>query len=61
VTENHRFASSLELQGSRAKTELPRELLQIVLDSMTDGIALIEADGRRCSPTSICRTSTATS
>jgi signal transduction histidine kinase/DNA-binding response OmpR family regulator len=44
ITETKR--REVELQTSRAKTEHPRELLQIVLDSMTDGIALIEADGR---------------
>jgi PAS domain S-box-containing protein len=37
----------VELQISRAETEHARELLQIMLDSMTDGIALIDADGRR--------------
>ncbi len=35
-----------ELQAVRAETERTRELFQIVLDNMTDGIALIEADGR---------------
>jgi len=44
ITETKR--REVELQASRAETERTRELLQIVLDSMTDGIALIEADGR---------------
>jgi signal transduction histidine kinase/DNA-binding response OmpR family regulator len=35
-----------ELHRARAEQERTREMLQIVLDSMTDGIALIEADGR---------------
>src|SRR5262249_32604023 len=35
-----------DLQRARVEQEHTRELLQIVLDSMTDGIALIEADGR---------------
>jgi signal transduction histidine kinase/FixJ family two-component response regulator/HPt (histidine-containing phosphotransfer) domain-containing protein len=35
-----------ELERVRTEQEHTRELLQIVLDSMTDGIALIEADGR---------------
>jgi signal transduction histidine kinase/CheY-like chemotaxis protein/HPt (histidine-containing phosphotransfer) domain-containing protein len=35
-----------ELQAVRAETDRTRDLLQIVLDNMTDGIALVEGDGR---------------